>query len=69
MNGKIAVGQAFPDYELPIKTSRRLSDLQGIADPMLVVPGRDGWGGGQIRQGGLSRPGRAQAATLCSSFG
>lgn len=39
MNSKIAVGKTFPDYELPdhIKTPRRLSALQGEADPMLVV--------------------------------
>jgi peroxiredoxin len=39
MNSKIAVGQTFPDYELPdhTKTRRKLSDLQGKADPMLVV--------------------------------
>ena len=39
MNSKIAVGQRFPDYELPdhTKTPRKLSDLQGKADPMLVV--------------------------------
>ena len=39
MNSKIAVGQTFPDFELPdhTKTLRRLSDLQGRQDPMLVV--------------------------------
>ena len=39
MNPKIAVGQTFPDYVLPdhTKTPRRLSTLQGKADPMLVV--------------------------------
>lgn len=39
MNPKIQVGQTFPDYVLPdhTKTPRRLSALQGEADPMLVV--------------------------------
>jgi peroxiredoxin len=39
MNSKIAVGQTFPDFELPdhTKTTRRLSGLQGKRDPMLVV--------------------------------
>lgn len=39
MNPNIAVGQPFPDYCLPdhTKTPRRLSALQGRADPMLVV--------------------------------
>ncbi|HKZ09851.1 MAG TPA: peroxiredoxin-like family protein [Rhodanobacteraceae bacterium] len=39
MNSKIVVGQTFPDFELPdhTKITRRLSDLQGEQDPMLVV--------------------------------
>jgi peroxiredoxin len=39
MNSKIAVGQTFPDFELPdhTKVKRRLSALQGKRDPMLVV--------------------------------
>lgn len=39
MNEKIAIGQQFPDFELPDHTrkTRRLSGLQGEQDPMLVV--------------------------------
>ena len=39
MNSKIAVGQTFPDFELPdhTKTPRRLSALQGKQDPTPVV--------------------------------
>lgn len=39
MNSKIAIGQPFPDFELPdhTKTKRRLSALQGKQDPMLLV--------------------------------
>lgn len=35
----IAVGETFPDYELPdhTRTPRKLSALQSEADPMLVV--------------------------------
>ena len=39
MRPDIAAGNTFPDYVLPdhTKTLRRLSDLQGQDDPMLVV--------------------------------
>ena len=41
MRSDIAIGAAFPDYELPDQTGtrRKLSDLQGI-DPMIVVLSR-----------------------------
>ena len=39
MNPDIAVGRTFPDFVLPdhTRTPRRLSDLQGTADLMLLV--------------------------------
>ncbi|HLI17004.1 MAG TPA: peroxiredoxin-like family protein [Rhodanobacteraceae bacterium] len=39
MNTKLAAGQSFPDFRLPdhTKTQRRLSELQGEQDPMLLV--------------------------------
>ncbi|HET6586459.1 MAG TPA: peroxiredoxin-like family protein [Oleiagrimonas sp.] len=39
MNEKIAIGQKFPDFKLPdhTKKTRRLSELQGEQDPMLLV--------------------------------
>lgn len=42
MRADIVPGSAFPDYVLPdhTKTRRRLSELQGQGDPMLVVLSR-----------------------------